>query len=103
MNIIKVNEHAILEKVHKEDNFLTSIFDRVFLICKNDPAFSDQKIIVDEIDGKVDNIKEKLARQTQLLEQSTSLKQDLARKIRVIEDENYRIRAHLLEALGSEI
>lgn len=103
MNIIKVNEHAPLERIHQEDNFLTSIFDRVFLICKNDPSFSNKKRVVEEIDGNVTVTQEKLNKQNKLLTKSDELKRDMSRKVKILDQEILELRTSLLESLGSEL
>ena len=103
MNIVKVNEHPSLEKVHREDNFLTTIFDKVFLICKNDPAFSQKKVVVEQIDNNVTDIKRKLDKQTELLSKSSVLKNDIIRKVKILDQEILELRTSLLESLGSEL
>lgn len=103
MNIIKVNGHPQLERAHKEDNFLTSIFDKVFLICKKDPTFSQKKIVVEQVDSQLAEIQAKLIKQDSLLSKSTDLKKDMSRKVNILKQEILDLRTSLLETLGSEL
>jgi len=103
MKIVKVNPTPILDKIKKEHNFLSTIFNNIFLICKSDPSFSTKKIEVDKLDEILSETNEKLKKHSDMLNKSTEIKYEFIRKIDIIEKENTKLKSTLLDKLGSEL
>ena len=103
MKIEKVNQYPQIERLQKEDNFLSSLFNKVFLICKENKDFMSKRQQFGELDIAIDELENRDEKQNSLLEQSSSLKQNVSRKVQLLGDENFRTRAQLLESLGREI
>ena len=103
MNIIEIIESPNLEKIKKEENFLSTMFDKVFMICKQNSLFNETSNVVNEIDSKIEILDKKIKKQESLIEQADSMNKDLTRKYNSLSNENFNLRAKLLEMLGSEI
>jgi len=88
---------------HKQnENFLSDVLDHVFSICKNDPNFS-VKNKTDEIDSKINLLNSKIKKQLNLLEQATKIEENTNRQLKDINEQNFSMKARLLEILGSEL
>jgi len=81
---------------------LPQVLLRIFSVCKSDPNFP-LKNQLKEIEGEVRSLQEKLKRQTSLLEKSTILREDLKKRIDLLEQNNYEKKSRLLDELGSGI
>ena len=103
MKISEITDKPNLEKMKKEENFLSSMFDTVFMICQHNSNFTNTNTGAEKLETQLKEIKIKLKKQDKLLIQSTEMKQDLTRKCKTLVDENFNTRARLLEILGSEI
>jgi hypothetical protein len=94
-----------VENIDKKENpqvLLPSIVDRIFLICKNDPNFK-LKNEMEIVENRIESLKKKRDKQSDLLEQSNTIKKDLMQRIEVLEDQNSKKQIELLESLGSEL
>ena len=72
------------------------------VICKTDPNFP-LKNETEDVDSRIRAIEEKIAKQDDLLQQSSELKKDLSQRIEVLDDSNSKQQMELLESLGSDI
>jgi len=81
---------------------LPQILLRIFSICKNDSTFP-LKSQLNEIEKKVYTLQEKLQRQTALYKKSSELRNDLQKRVDILEQKNYDVKNRLIEELGSEI
>lgn len=91
-----------LKEQSKSKELLPQIVDRIFSICRNDPTFH-LKNEMEIVENKMTSLRQKISRQTKLLEQSTELSKDLMQRIQILEDQNERKQIELLESLGSEL
>ena len=92
----------VLEQKKKTSEQIPQIVNRIFAICKNDSNFP-LKNEMEDVDGRIQEMKVKITKQDNLLEQSSELKKDLIQRIEVIDDSNSRLQMQLLENLGSEL
>jgi hypothetical protein len=81
---------------------LPQIVNRIFSICKTDPNFP-LKNELEDVDYRVTELEQKIAKQDDLLKQSAELKKDFIHRIEGLDDSNSRIQIQLLESLGSEL
>ena len=104
MNILNIREPQIIEMIgENKKNLLSLIFDNLFLICKNDPLFSTKTKSFDNLDDTMEDITKKLDKYNELINTSKTLKEDLSRKLRIIELDNIKTKEKLLDILGSEL
>ena len=102
MNIVKSDADSRLEQIQNNRDFISSVLNEIFLICKVDDSFIEVGDKIKEMSEEVNLVKEKLEKQDQLLSESTQLKIDVEKKIQILDKENSRIRKELLTKLGSE-
>ncbi len=100
MKIIKTDSINHLEQTQKND-FLGTVIDRIFYICKEDDNFSTKGKII-SINKQLEKLQEKIAKKDKLLEQSEELRKRVESNINDIAASNFQMRAKLLESLGSE-
>ncbi len=98
MNIVECKEMRRI----KEHDLVPTIIDHVFTICKEDKNFNISSDIK-HIDKKVNLIDSKIFKQKALQEKSNTIKKELLKKIKRIEDESFKIKYKVLEFLGSEL
>ena len=92
-----------LNREHKQnENFLSNVLDQVFSICKNDPNFSVQSK-TDKVDNQINSLKAKIKKQSKLLEQANEIEETTFRQLKDISEQNFAMKARLLEILGSEL
>jgi hypothetical protein len=58
---------------------------------------------MENVDNRIQEIKEKINKQNDLLKQSSELKKDFLQRIEVLDDSNSRTQLQLLENLGSDL
>ena len=88
---------------HKQnEDFLSVVLDHVFSICKNDPNFS-VKSKTDKMDIQINSLNSKIKKQLKLLEQANEIEENTHRQLKDISEQNFSMKARLLEILGSEI
>ena len=92
----------VLEQKKNPQEQLPQIVNRIFSICKTDPNFP-LKNETEDVDSRIRAIEEKIAKQDDLLQQSSELKKDLSQRIEVLDDSNSKQQMELLESLGSDI
>jgi hypothetical protein len=92
----------LLQKKFKFRESLPEIMNRIFAVCKTDPHFK-LKTEMNQVETNITSIKRKTGKQSQLLEQSSKLTQDVGRRIALIKGENESRQTELLESLGSEL
>ena len=95
-------EIEISEQKNSNKDLLPQIVDRIFSICKVDPSFH-LKDEMEIIGNKIQSISNKIEKQDNLLKQSEHMKKELIQRIEVIDNDNGKRQAELLEALGSEL
>lgn len=92
----------ILEQKKNSQEKLPQIVNRIFSICRADPNFP-LKNEMENVDNRIQEIKEKINKQNDLLKQSSELKKDFLQRIEVLDDSNSRTQLQLLENLGSDL
>lgn len=90
------------ENISKMKELLPQIVERIFAICRTDPNFHLRNEM-EIIENKLQSINQKIAKQDQLLEQSSKLKKDIIQRIEIIDNDNIHKQNELLESIGSEI
>ncbi len=91
------------KREHKQNNnFLSTILDRVFAICKEDKNFSS-KSKTDQMDSKIISLKEKIKKQENLLVKAKEIEENTKIQLDDIGEQNYTMKVRLLEILGSEL
>ena len=86
----------------KKHQLIPTVIDHIFTICKEDKNFSIKDNIA-KIDKKLIIAKNHIKKQKKLMEQSDTIKKDLLKKIKRIDDESFKIKYKVLETLGSEL
>jgi len=81
---------------------LPQVLLRIFSVCKTDPNFP-LKDRIKEIEREVSTLQDKLRRQTSLLDKSSSIQEDLQKRVNALDHKNFDVKSRLLEELGSEI
>lgn len=81
---------------------LPQILMRIFSVCKADPSFP-LKEQINSVEGEVDALNVKIAKNEKLLTQTNSLRDDLSNRLQNIRQRNFELKSRLLEELGSEI
>ena len=99
MNIVSESR---IKKVKESPEFITSIVDQIFLICKEDKSFTI-KDKIKSANNQLEILEDKVRKQNILLEQAMTLKENINSKITSIEEDSFRTKVILLESLGSEI
>lgn len=96
MKVILENENAI-----KKENW-KSVFDRIFAVCKKDPTFRVNER-VEPLNEEVRDLEEKLQKNKEIIIRADEFRKDTERKVKLLDEQNYEIKATVLEKLGSEI
>ena len=81
---------------------LPQVLLRIFSVCKTDPNFP-LKDRIKEIEREVSTLQDKLRRQKSLLDKSSSIQEDLQKRVNTLDHKNFDVKSRLLEELGSEI
>jgi len=102
VEIIKTHSRKTLEHNQKNDDFISEVIDRIFLICREDENFNEADKL-NSIDEKISLLREKINKQDQLLVKSKQMKVSLKRKMDELDNGILSEKAQLLESLGSEI
>jgi len=102
MEIKRTDSYSGKEHIHRKSDFLSSVLDQIFLICKADKHFSVKKRI-EEVENELEVFKKKVSKQDNLLEQAEKILSEVNEKLASLESENFKTRVELLEALGSEL
>ena len=92
----------LVEKETDHRELLPQIVDRIFAVCRNDPNFH-LKDEMEIVENRMESLRQKIAKQIELLEQSNMLSKDLMQRIDIIENQNDDSQMKLLESLGSDI
>ena len=103
MNIVKSDANTKLEQIQNNRDFISSVLDEIFIICREDENFLKVRKGVESIDFELSTIQEKLEKQNSLINRSESLKKDIVTKLSIIENENEEMKIELLRRLGSAI
>ncbi|MCK5606006.1 hypothetical protein KAR91_29175 [Candidatus Pacearchaeota archaeon] len=103
MRITKTGSYQRLAEKQTNKDFISSILDEIFIICREDKHFSDVRKKAAEVDLALNEIRKKVSKQDSLLEKSSSLKNDVAMKIKILDNSCLQMRSELLEQLGSEL
>ena len=88
------------QKNHSKE-LLPQIVDRIFSVCRADPSF-ELKDEMEIAENKIQALTQKINKQQSLINQAEGMKKDLSNRLEVLNDENIRKQAELLESLGSE-
>jgi len=103
MNIVKSDANTKLEQIQNNRDFISSVLDEIFIICREDENFLKVRRGVESIDSELSMIQDKLEKQNSLINRSESLKKDIVTKLSIIENENEEMKIELLRRLGSAI
>jgi len=79
---------------------LPQIIQRIFAVCKADPAFP-LKDKMHKIEGEISVIRAKLIKQEALLRKSRQARNDLSERMKHLVNKNSVLKEQLLEELGS--
>ena len=102
MNIRKSDSNINVEHKQKKD-FLSTVVNEIFLICQEDKNFKKDQTKVKDVDQNLNELKQRVSKQNSLIKKSEELKSDFKKKLTLIDNANFKMRARLLESLGSEI
>jgi len=97
-----LNSESLLSNKLKKHNPIPEILNRIFSICKTDPNFPLKDKLI-SVEGSLDSVRSKINNQNKLFEKSKEMKDDIQRKINILESENNILQEELLESLGSEL
>lgn len=103
MRIAKTDSYTKVEQKQNNRDFISSVLDEIFLICKEDKQFDKVKRKIEKINETVDNIQMKINRQNELLTKSGEIKNSITRRLSILDNENFRMKNELLENLGSSL
>jgi hypothetical protein len=95
-------EIQVLTESENRKETLSQVINRIFSVCKADPHFK-LKSEMESLDGQLNSIKSKIAKQESLLSKSHGLTENVKRRIALIQQENEERQIELLETLGSEL
>jgi hypothetical protein len=98
MRISKSDLNFNPEHITKKKNLISHIIDRILLITKTDKHFSNSSR-VDELDRNIIILKDRILKQDEMILKSSTMKEDLTKKITLIESENFDSKVKLLESL----
>lgn len=102
MRIIKGDVQKQWEQNYKKEDFISSITEQIFMICKFDNSFNADNNL-DKIDGTIEDMKKKNKNKDELLVKSSDMRELLVNKMTELENENFKIKINLLESLGAEL
>lgn len=103
MIISKTDSYLRIEQKQNNRDFISSVLDEIFLICKEDKHFSRIRSKINGIGETVNNIQMKVVKQDELLNQSKRIRDDVTKKVSILDNENFKMKVELLEKLGSSI
>lgn len=86
----------------KKKDALPEILMRIYSVCKADPTFP-LKEQLESIEREVGALNKKISKQSQLIQQTTGLRDDLSKRLQMKRQENFELKTRLLEELGSDI
>jgi len=92
----------ILDKENNHRELLPQIVDRIFAVCRVDPNFK-LKDEMEIVENRMESLRQKIAKQVELLQQSNELSKDLMQRLELLENQNENKQMELLESLGSDI
>lgn len=90
------------EKRTTTKELLPQIVERIFAICKTDGNFP-LKGKMGNIDDEIITIKNQIAKQEKLLNDSKKLTSNIMSRLTTLRNSNQSLRDRLLESLGSEL
>jgi len=90
------------EKRTTTKELLPQIVERIFAICKTDGNFP-LKGKMGNIDDEIKIIKNQIAKQEKLLNDSKKLTSNIMSRLTTLRNSNQSLRDRLLESLGSEL
>jgi hypothetical protein len=91
-----------LEKKKTSKEMLPQVLERIFAICKTDPAFT-LKDKLESVEYVIENLNKKIKKKDNLYKQGKKLKKNLETKFELINNSNLELRERILETLGSEL
>ena len=91
-----------VESIKYKQSSISEVVDRIFTICKTEENFP-LKNQVEEVDLELSNLERKIQKQDQLLQQSQEIKNNLEKRINMLDGTIFDLRSNLLESLGSEL
>lgn len=97
-----LNSESIELTKDKKNNLIPEIINRIYSICKTQSDFPHKKEIK-EVEESLTLVHNKINKQDNLFEKSKEMRDELNRKINIINGENYILQEELLESLGSEM
>jgi len=103
MRILKTDTDNQREQIQNDRDFISSVLDEIFLICREDKNFLKVRKNVETVDAEMKTILEKLETQNSLLNRSITLKNDILKKLSILDNENENMKIELLKKLGSEL
>lgn len=103
MRIIETDTYKGLEQNQNSKDFVSSITNVIFTICKEDNQFKSVKENITYVDESINVLKKKLDKSNRLISKSQAIKLDVEKKIHILDNENLRTKHELLEALGSSL
>jgi len=95
MNVILENNNVVSKDKWK------NIFDRIFVICKNDPQFQINEK-TNQIDKEISILEGKFKKNNNVVEKADEFKKDMKHKLELLDDQNLELRSTILGKLGSE-
>ena len=90
------------EPKRNTQELLPQIVERIFAICRSDPNFR-LKDELEIVENNIQAFQQKIERQNELLEQSSNLKNDLLKRLKILENQNESKQIHLIESIGGEL
>lgn len=81
---------------------IPQVVERIFHTCRNDPSFH-LKDEIEVIENRMQALVKKIKKQDYLLTESEKLKNDLTKRVELLDNENNNKQTQLLEDLGSEL
>ena len=103
MRIVKTDSDLKIEQIQNNRDFISSVLDEIFLICRNDVVFKSVKNKIGDVDTQVETFNKKLEKQTSLVSHAKEIEKDVRQKIAIIDEQNEKMKDALLEQLGSSL
>lgn len=96
MNVILENNNVVGKEKWK------NIFDRIFVVCKNDPHFK-MNDKVKQLDSEISVLEGKVNKSNDIVSKAEEFKKDMKRKLELLDDQNIELKSTILEKLGSAL
>jgi hypothetical protein len=96
MNVILESNNVVKKEKWK------NIFDRIFVVCKNDPHFK-MNDKVKQLESEIAILEGKVNKNSNVVSKAEDFKKDMQRKIELLDDQNVELKSSILEKLGSEL